>query len=259
MDGMAVLNTSLEEVGFYFRLVMVFFALIIALTVFMLFVYRSMKRDRRNAQESAEYARAVMEARETERRRIARELHDTITGGLRRLGFLLYETGRTDEAAAYCNTLIRETRNICQSLYPPDFTRLPFAASLQDLCAHFEERSGIRCIFSIPPNFEIDSLNALPTETQFQCFRIMQEAFANIEKHARAHEASLVIRPAEKAVAFIVSDDGIGLDASKAGASSTPDGLGLRAMRDRAVLAGGSLAMESSPDAGVMITLKVPV
>jgi signal transduction histidine kinase len=270
MDSMTVLDMSLAEVGFYFRLVQVFFALIVVITVFLLFVYRSMRRARHSAQESAEYAQAVTEARETERRRIARELHDTVAGGLRRLGFLLYETGRTSEtatvnkaataseAAEWCDTLIKETRDICQSLYPPDFTRLPFTASLQDLCARFEERSGVSCVFSTPEDFEINSLNTLPTETQFQCFRIIQEALANIEKYARAHEASLVIRPAEKDILFIISDDGVGLNASNAGSLSAPGGLGLRAMQDRAKLVGGSLAIESSPDAGVMVTLQVP-
>jgi signal transduction histidine kinase len=153
MDSAAVLDTSLEEVGFWFRLVQVFFALIVVITVFLLFVYRLMKRAQRSAQESAEYARAVTEAREAERRHIARELHDTVAGGLRRLGFLLYETGRAGgaasagKAAEWCDTLIKQTRDICQSLYPPDFTRLPFAASLHDLCARFEERSGVSCVF----------------------------------------------------------------------------------------------------------------
>jgi signal transduction histidine kinase len=259
LHRIAVMDTVLAEIDFYFRLVWLFSFLIIAIIVFLICIYRLMLRARRSAEESAEYARLVVDAREMERRRIARELHDTVAGGLRRLGFLLYREeasagGNTGaaEAAAWCDTLIKETRDICQSLYPPDCSRLSFAASLQDLCIRFEKHSGVRCVFSVSPDCDAAVLAALPVETQFQCFRIIQEALTNIEKHAHAGEASLVIRPAEKALLFIVSDDGAGLPAGSGG-------LGIRGMKDRAKLAGGEFTLESSPEAGVMLTLKVPL
>jgi signal transduction histidine kinase len=256
------MDTMLAEIDFYYRLVQVFFFLITAIIVLLIFVYHAMKRSSRTAEERTEYARLVVDAQEAERRRIARELHDTVAGGLRRLGFMLYQgevpadEKRRTEAADYCDALIRETRNICQSLYPPDFSLLPFTASLQDLCVRFEERSGVPCVFSISHDFALDLLNALPVETRFQCFRIIQEALANIEKHARAGEAGIVIRRNEKNLFFIISDDGPGLPA---GGISGGSGLGIQGMRDRAKLIGGDLALASSPGAGLMLTLRVPM
>ena len=103
-------------------------------------------------------------------------------------------------------------QSICTELMPPDFTRLSLKAALASLCDKFTKRSGIECACSIDEELDFVVLNALK---KLHLYRMVQEAFTNIEKHSKAVRSSFVARrltqgTSEK-ILICVSDDGQGL------------------------------------------------
>jgi signal transduction histidine kinase len=201
-------------------------------------------------------------AQEAERSRIARELHDSVIPELRQLSFLPYARHSDGNApvqfSSGCDRLIGRIREICQALIPPDFDRLGLLESLKTLCGGFENSTGIECRLIITEGLEISGLSA---EKQLHCFRIIQEALMNIEKHAGATEVSVVLRQErnrkKRMLLICITDDGKGF-AGKTGEAS-PGGLGIPGMYDRAVMLGGVLSFESARDAGVMVRLEIPL
>jgi len=92
---------------------------------------------------------------------------------------------------------------------PPDFSRLALTDSLIQLCADFEKRSKVECRAIIDKDFNAGRLSP---QMQLQVYRIVQEAFSNIEKHSESKEVTLTARYKEdKALLICVTDDGKGL------------------------------------------------
>jgi signal transduction histidine kinase len=206
-----------------------------------------------------------MLAQEEERSRIALELHDTVIPEIRHLSFL--SAGQKENNAAHiCDALILRLREICQALIPPDFTRFGLAESLQNLCAGFKKRSGIECRLVIEEGLRLDPL---PINMQLQCYRLIQEALSNIEKHSGASEASVIllnsIQNGNAALLMSVTDDGRGFD-WKAGYEPGPyndraaaDHLGIRGMYSRMDILGGRLTFSGGKDEGLMVHMEIPL
>ena len=95
----------------------------------------------------------------------------------------------------------------------------------------------------------------LPTELETALYRIAQEALTNVVKHASASRVSVALSRRERAIALVVQDDGRGFESRDAGGA----GLGLTGMRERVALLGGRLGIESTEDAGTMITAELPL
>jgi signal transduction histidine kinase len=232
---------------------------IIALAVYLSFMISASHQLQKQERRIAAYSRSMMEAQEGERSRIARELHDSVITELRHLSFLPYaKDARGGEPARFsegCDALIRRIREICQALIPPDMNRLGLLESLKTLCGAFQEASGIECRLVAERDLELSGLSA---EKQLHCFRIIQEALTNIEKHAGATEASVLLRRESggRILLVCVTDDGKGFDGAAAADSGR---LGIPGMRDRAAMLGGRLSFVSSRGAGVMARLEIPL
>jgi two-component system sensor histidine kinase UhpB len=100
----------------------------------------------------------------------------------------------------------------------------------------------------------------LPPEVEIALFRIVQEAIANIARHARAESAYISLEFKEKSIAVQVEDDGIGFDHSHgftAGAGGK--GVGLLGMKERTELLGGILVIDTRPGGGTRVSVEVPV
>jgi signal transduction histidine kinase len=209
-------------------------------------------------------------AQETERSRIAAELHDTV---LQDLGRLLRLSRKYTQPAAPSSSeeetlpdlgrsIIDQLRQICLAIMPPDFSRPALAEALVQLGTDFEKRTAVPCYIKIPDDVKDIPL---PPETQLLCYRIVQEAFTNIEKHAQATAASLTIRkeyaefpaklPADKQERLIicVSDNGIGFSGKPAGK------LGIRGMYERTAILGGELSFFAEEGEGVSMHLEIPL
>jgi len=235
--------------GFEYYVTLVWlFVFIIAFLIFLLF-YLFLAKRRAEEGESANlaFSHLAIEGMETERQRISRELHDTVLP-------LVKDPAVSD--------LIR---SICTELMPPDFTRLSLKEALADLCDNFTRRSSIECACSIDEELDFSSLNAVK---KLHLYRMIQEAFTNIEKHSKAVRSSFVARRlaqdagqashAEK-ILICVSDDGVGIQSSgKQGLRSTP-GLGMMSMRRRAAALGARLDFISESGNGLMVRIEITI
>jgi PAS domain S-box-containing protein len=208
----------------------------------------------------------IIEAQETERMRVARELHDGINQLIAsvkmRLGKVADNLPELKPAAreilARCDQLLvkalEENRRIANNLHPADLNNLGLATACRNLCTEFQLRtnSKVQCrIASIGKR--------LSAGVALNLFRIVQEAINNIEKYARAKTVKLKIGLQEDSILLKIQDDGCGfnLKTSKA-AKKKGHGLGLTNMRERALSLGGIFEVLSAPKKGTTITVRIP-
>ncbi len=206
---------------------------------------------------------ADAEARfEAEKAEIARELHDELGQLLTVLNLDLAWVGRRigqadasirDRMAQMrdiTNEVTERVRHLSKSLHPPVLEHEGLAATIQWQAAEFERRTGVPCGVTIkPPDPHVAERLAVTV------YRIVQEALTNVARHAHATrcEVSLVLHRGVLEVA--VRDNGVGAAPARLAES---DSLGITAMRERAVAAGGTLRVESRPGGGVCVLARFP-
>lgn len=223
-------------------------------------VYRWRMRQMERAQAvQAEFSRRLITSQESERRRIASELHDGLGQSLvlirnwALLGSAQIaegEPGREDfdEISTTASQAIGEVRQIAYNLGPYHLDRLGLANSIREMVNRVGQASPMR--FSV----EIDSLDgALSREAGIMLYRIVQEAINNIVKHSAATESRIAIRRENGRVRLTVSDNGRGFEVHKTGVVEGQAGFGLAGMSERVRLLGGTLAIHSSPGQGATI------
>jgi signal transduction histidine kinase len=207
-----------------------------------------------------------------------------------RLSFQTDSIGKTEEAEErrrLCGEvvkgqqeLMKRLRTICDALIPPDFQRRGLPGALRSLCYNFQERTGIECALTVQEGLRLDPLG---TEAQLQCFRVVQECLANIEKHAQAREAAVLVcnsAPGEPGggalrgetpqgeasgaavLRITVSDSGRGFavpDGDSRLRLRTAGHFGLWTMYERAASLHGTLVIDSEAGEGTHITLEIPL
>lgn len=200
----------------------------------------------------------VMTAQDEERRRIARELHDETGQSLTALlvGLRTIEGSQTAAQAVELARQLRETTaqtlidvgRLWRGLHPGILDHLGLAAAVTRQGQEFAERYGVAV------DVRIDGLDAgpLPPLLQTTVYRVLQEALTNVARHAGARNVSVRLVRDETTVELRVQDDGAGFEPGDAGR------LGLRGMRERAALLGGSVEVDSQPGAGTTITAHIP-
>ncbi|HBA59313.1 MAG TPA: hypothetical protein DCZ92_00540 [Elusimicrobia bacterium] len=206
----------------------------------------------------------VISAQETERKRMARDLHDGVgqilSGVKYRIESLSRKTGLKVGAAAQLIEMeglmgraISEVRLVSKNLMPPELCDLGLEPALRTLCRDFRESSGIAVTLRtvrIPA--------AVPPELALALFRITQEALNNIGKHSKATMVTVDLSRKRREVVLSVSDNGIGF-ASGGDRQPAGRGIGLGSMRERAKSNGGRIEFNSVPGAGTTLTVHVPL
>ncbi len=207
--------------------------------------------------ERRESSRRALAAQEAERLRIARGLHDEVgqvlTGVLLQLDAVAdaepANRAPADAAKQSVRQALEEVRRIAQELRPALLEHLGLVSALTELSRAFAHQSGI----AVQPSFSAD-LPALSDEAELAIYRITQESLTNVARHAGAGRVVLTLEPGTDSVVLRVVDDGQGMPAVP-----SPNGHGgLRGMRERALLVGGSLAVKPGRTGGVEIRLEVP-
>jgi signal transduction histidine kinase len=270
IDILRNIDESLSDTSLlrYFQLFFFFTILVIIIILVLKMLHARLYRAEKRERQSLSFSRETIIAQEQERARIARELHDTVAQDLWRLSFQTDSIVKAADAAErgrLCaevvngqKELMRRVRGICDNLIPPDFQRRGLADTLGSLCHNFHQRTSIECQLTIQKNLRLDSLD---NDTQFQCFRIVQECLANVEKHAQAAEASVLVRSEEDTLLICVSDSGRGFSPPGRDRSSrllAEGHFGLWSMYERAAAISGTLTIDSGVDEGTMITLQIP-
>lgn len=192
----------------------------------------------RLAEESAVHARA------DERTRLAREIHDQLAQGLTAIA-LQIESGRMEAALQTTRNTLDDARRSVMNLRAEPLAGRPLAQALALLAREFTSQSGIRV------SLAIDEC-ALPLPVEAELYRIAEQALANVRQHAKAKEVSLSLRCTKSAATLTIADDGVGFDVRRV----ADDRHGLRGMRERAKLAGGTLRIVSA--VGTKIVARVP-
>jgi len=253
----------------YFQLFFFFAILIIIIILALWMLHARLETAEKRERQSLRFSREVLIAQEQERGRIARELHDTVAQDLWRLSF---QTENIDKAAdpaergRLCATvaseqkeLMRRIRGICENLIPPDFQRRGLLDTLGSLCGTFQQKTGIECQLTIQKDLRLDPLDI---DAQLQAFRMVQEALANIEKHAQATEAGVLVRNEGQSLLICVSDNGIGFTPPDrdSGRRLLAEGhFGLWSMYERAAVISAHLTIDSQKGGGTLLSVRIPL
>jgi len=202
----------------------------------------------------------VVKAQELERKRLARELHDETGQALTSilLGLKpLEQSARTDEERAAMASLrelvvstLRDVRRLAVELRPSALDDFGLATAVERLADTFRDSTGMR----VDVETQLGEVR-LPPEVETALYRIVQEALANIVKHAEATHVSILLTRKEFSVAAVVEDDGKGFDETDTGDNV----LGIVGMRERVGLVGGRLAIESGSGSGTTVAAEVPI
>jgi two-component system NarL family sensor kinase len=186
----------------------------------------------------------AMHARADERTRIAREIHDTIAQSLTAIA-LQIESGRFDDALRVTRATLDEARRSVMNLRAEPLAGKPLAQALAWLVREFTSQSGIRVSLDAQPC-------ELPLAAEAELYRIAEQALANVRQHAHAKHVNVTLHCTKPAVTLTIADDGAGFDARRI----ADDRHGVRGMRERAKLAGGTLRIVSNN--GTTVIAKVP-
>jgi signal transduction histidine kinase len=160
-----------------------------------------------------------------------------------------------DRALQLVDEGMRGIRNVTNDLRPSLLDDLGLLPALRSLVADFAERRGVNATLDAP-----DSLPMLSDEAEVALFRALQEALSNVARHAGNAPAHVEIREAGADLILRVSDRGPGFGGEGSLAQLEAEGhLGLAGMRERITALGGEVAVKSSPGAGVVIVIRIPV
>jgi signal transduction histidine kinase len=208
---------------------------------------------------SRDVVRRVVEAQEQERALLARELHDetgqaltSILLGLKALEEdVTTEHGRASAAALreLVVSTLQDVRRLAVELRPAALDDFGLGPALERLVDTFAEKTGMAVRLDNRLGDE-----RLDADLETTLYRIVQEALTNVLKHADARRVTIALVHESGTITVVVADDGRGFDAHE----SRPDALGLVGMRERAVLVGGRLSIESAPGDGTTLTVEVP-
>ncbi len=199
-------------------------------------------------------------AREEERTRIARELHDQLGQELTALHLALALStqrfakdpksiaGNLDEMTALLKRTQTTTRNLVTELRPQLLDELGLRAGIEWLIRQTEQRSPLRCALVA------DALTELPPDVSTIAFRIVQEALTNVVRHARAKAVDVRLAVRDGALELAVSDDGIGLPMDE-----RPSGFGLIGIRERVATRAGRMELGARPGGGTVLSVTLPL
>ena len=211
-------------------------------------------------------SRHIIDAQETERQRVARELHDGVNQILASAKMRLHKVDEghkelspaTREILSRCEKLIvqalEENRRIAHNLRPTDLDHLGLAETCRNLCREIESRTNLQIDCRIGR-----TIDRVPANVELNLFRIVQEAMNNIEKYARAKRVELHLTVRPQAIVLKIRDDGRGFDPNKINSTKkNRRGSGLANMRERAASVNGTCEVISTPKGGTTITVSVP-
>jgi len=210
--------------------------------------------------------RRLVQAEESERRRIAGELHDRVGQTLSALNInldillgMLGEKAPDDvrmrlrDSLALVDGTLQSIENVMADLRPPLLEEYGVGAALGWHAEEFSRRTGIAIEFE---DLARQKNRDLPREAGVALFRISQEALNNVAKHAKARRATLRLEVEGGDMLLTIRDDGSGFDPIEAGARSSR--YGMTTMKERVLAAGGALEVESAPGKGTTLRARVP-
>ncbi|WP_446731151.1 PAS domain-containing sensor histidine kinase [Pseudomonas sp. CFBP 8772] len=213
------------------------------------------------AEQLRELSAHLETVREEEKARIAREVHDELG---QMLTVLKLETSMCELAYADLDPGLRDrlnsmkrliaqlfqlVRDVATALRPP-ILDAGIASAIEWQARRFEARTQIPCLVQVP-----DNLPSLPDATAIGLFRILQESLTNVMRHAEAHTVELSLTLSDGVLCLRIADDGKGFDLG----AERPASFGLVGMRERVLIMGGQLHLDSLPGEGTTLRIHIPL
>jgi signal transduction histidine kinase len=205
----------------------------------------------------------LIEVRERERQRIARDLHDGVGQGLSALKMALaglrihhgdtHAVHTIERATVIADDLMTEVREMARALRPPQLDDLGLVAALRWHVDRSVRASGLASRFT--GNL---GETRLPGEIEVAAFRIAQEAISNAVQHAQAHVITILLSRHDRTLELRVEDDGTGFDPQLRAAVGRHH-LGLIGMRERIQALGGEFILDSKPNRGTVVCALFPL
>lgn len=208
--------------------------------------------------QELQLARAAMAAQNEERDRIARELHDSIGGNLAaiklQMNTLTGQHGQLRQILQQLDTTYDQVREISHSLIPSTIKNQAFVSLVSAYIENLANAQAVQLDFSAYPE---DDINALDKKIQVTLFNLIKELITNAFKHARAKlitiQLNILQEEADNALSLLYEDDGVGFDPDKA-----TKGIGLKNMIERVTKVHGTIAIDSKPQRGAVISIRMP-
>jgi two-component system, NarL family, sensor histidine kinase UhpB len=227
------------------------------------------KRDEETLRQSAEelqaLSRRLVELQESERKALARELHDRVGQSLTALNINLAilrqalspreaeVSSRLEDSATLLASTAQTIENVVSDLRPPMLDDYGLRSALDWYAEQFSARAGIAVsVRASEPDQRVAA------EVEIALFRIAQEALNNVAKHARARSVVIALQGQGPEYVLSVADDGVGLRAAEERADRPRTGFGMVTMRERAQALGGRFQIESLPGGGTQLTVRIP-
>lgn len=236
-------------------------ALVLLQLVQIPFAWSLARRLRRTQHQRERLLHHAVEASDTERRRIAGDLHD---GVVQELTGLTYELDaarlRGDEARCHdlvgsssqrLRSSIESLRSLLVDLYPSNLAEEGLETALADMATRLE-RQGIEV------SLDVD-VGGLPAPATALLYRSAQEVLRNVAKHSHAERVEIVAERVDGSGRLVIDDDGQGFDADELAARTSGGHMGLRSLADLVRDAGGRLAVRSGPGQGTRVEVEVPI
>ncbi|HEX7176471.1 MAG TPA: CheR family methyltransferase [Pyrinomonadaceae bacterium] len=219
----------------------------------------------RGERERGQLIRHIVFAQEEERRRIAREMHDQFGQQLTvlkiKLDALKEDCGDNENLCeqvtalqAVASQLDADVDYLVWEMRPTALDDLGLQAALSTYVESWSKH------FGVPVQLHASGMDRerLTPESETALYRIAQEALNNVAKHAQAASVAVVLERRAAQVSLIVEDDGVGFDLQQV-FETGDQGLGLIGMRERAALVGGTVEIESQPNEGATVVVRIPV
>jgi PAS domain S-box-containing protein len=232
-------------------------------------VFTSAIRDisqRKTAENAArELSARLLQMQDEERRRLARELHDSagqlIAALMMNIDQLITTNGGAErerllpDSQVLLQSLNKEIRTISHLLHPPLLDEVGLSSALQWYVDGFAKRSGIATTLELAADF-----GRVNSDLEIAIFRVVQECLTNVHRHSGSSEAVVRLNRCQDAVLLEIQDAGQGIPPEKQSQllGSGPVGVGLRGMRERVLQLGGTLNLQSN-DSGTIVRAMFPI
>jgi signal transduction histidine kinase len=227
----------------------------------------NLKERKRSENQIRTLTQKLLRAQEDDRRMISRELHDRVGQDLSSIKISL-ETlfdrhsdidpdirQQISRLSGVLDRTIYTVRDLAYDLRPPGLDDMGIVRALSMYCEDFSEKSGIRVEYLAAG---IEKMK-LDFTTQINLYRMIQEGLINIQKHAAATRASVKLAAAYPFLLLRIEDDGRGFDVEKREREMDSEKrMGLRSLRERTLLLGGTMIVASQPGQGTRILIKLP-
>lgn len=224
--------------------------------------YVRIKKLRKENERQKRFTEQLIESQESERMRIASELHDGLGQQIlvikNRAELAKKQAQKVsslheqlDEILISAASSIQSVRTISHGLRPVHLEKFGLTEALENLCDQLQQSSETDWSYHIE---KIDGL--IPKDSEINFYRVIQEGTNNILKHASADEASVMVKVEDARIKAVIWDDGNGFDIY---AAEVSNGLGFLGMKERIEFLKGTLSIDSETGKGTVITIEIPI